>query len=277
LHRKFARNTLVILLLASLLIVIGWSIFAHKSAAPPRVIANTPYLVTESLDDQAKLANIQTAPILAYAAMQPNYSRFSVLSSQRCSDTFALINHAALGLPQGVIATAMKAYHHARERGLDKRGLLTVVDFNKPSDERRLWVFDLNTNKLLFDTYVSHGAHSGALYAKYFSNRINSYESSIGVILTGKPYEGIEGYSMRLHGLEKHFNSNVFKREVVLHPAAYVNRDFIRLHHEAGKSFGCLAVGRKVATRLINTIKNGTIVVDYYPSHKWLYHSKYLQ
>ena len=230
-----------------------------------------------TLSDDAKLNNTFHSNIIMQASQFVNFTEIPVDSSARCSDQFAMINHAAMGLPESVLKVAMRAYQHARALGLDERRLLTVVDFQKPSNEKRLFVFDLKNNKLLFDTFVSHGAHTGQLYAKYFSNRVNSLESSLGVILTGKGYPGIMGYSMRLHGLEQRFNSNVFQREVVMHPATYTTRSFIRDHHEAGKSFGCLAISTKVAKRLINTIKNGTIIVDYFPSSQWLYHSRFLR
>ncbi len=263
------------------LIVLSFTVksFSHNSSAinlstPAAPVLN---LYPSSLTDQAKLNNVFQSPIVTMATQLPDFAVVPVDTKQRCSAQFAYINHEALGLPEPVLNIALKAYHHARLLGLDAKHLLTVVDYQKPSNEKRLFVFDLNSNKLLFDTYVAHGARTGKLYAKHFSNRVNSYESSLGVILTGKTYEGIEGYSMRLHGLEKAFNSNVFKRNVVMHPADYVSKRFVISHHQAGKSFGCLAVSRKIAKNLINTIKNGTIIVNYFPNSRWLYHSRFLQ
>lgn len=268
------------LLLGIILIIMGFTAeSAHRSHERFSQHHSTPQIAfyPVTLSDNAKLNNTIHSKIIMHASGMLNFSEIHVGSAGRCSDQFALINHAAMGLPESVLKVAMRAYLHARGLGLDARRLLTVVDFQKPSDEKRLFVFDLKSNKLLFDTFVSHGARTGKLYAKYFSNRVNSLESSLGVILTGKGYPGIMGYSMRLHGLEQRFNSNVFQREVVMHPAPYTTRSFIRDHHEAGKSFGCLAISTKVAKRLINTIKGGTIIVDYFPSSRWLYHSRFLR
>lgn len=268
------------LLLGVILIIMGLTVASvHHSGAKLSQPPSTPYLVfyPVTLSDSAKLKNTFDSNVILHASEMFNFSEIHVGRAERCSDQFALINHAAMGLPESVLKVGMRAYEHARHLGLDSKRLLTIVDFQKPSDEKRLFVFDLKTDKLLFDTFVSHGARSGKLYAKHFSNRVNSLESSLGVILTGKGYPGIMGYSMRLHGLEQRFNSNVFQREVVMHPASYTTKSFILDHHEAGKSFGCLAISTKVANRLINTIKGGTIIVDYFPSSRWLYHSRFLR
>ena len=40
---------------------------------------------------------------------------------------------------------------------------LTVIDYSKPSSERRLWVFDLKAKELVYEELVAHGQGSGAL------------------------------------------------------------------------------------------------------------------
>lgn len=269
------------LIIGVALILLSFTVksFSHADQTASLQLPGAPQVnfYPQSLTDQAKLNNEFNANILYSAAQHLNFKQVRVGANKRCSAQFAYINHEALGLPEFVLKVAMKAYHHARVLGMDAKQLLTVVDYQLPSNRKRLFVFDLNTNKLLYDTYVAHGARTGALYAKYFSNRVNSHESSLGVILTGKVYEGIAGFSMRLHGLESKFNSNVFKRDVVMHPASYATHNFVESHHQTGKSYGCLAVSKKLAKGLINTIKNGTIIVNYFPSKKWLYHSKFLR
>ena|GEM_PF-1612244 len=235
-----------------------------------------PLLFSSCLSDNGKLHNYYMSQILLKATQQANFSILKTEPHSQCSAQFALINFAAYDLPAKIIKTALHAYHHARILGYDRKQLLTIVDYVKPSNENRLWVFDLNTDKLLFHTLVSHGAASGRRYARHFSNLINSHESSIGVILTGKRYPGIDGYSLRLHGLETGFNNNMFVRDIVMHPAKYVSRAFAKKYDEVGKSDGCFAISRSVAHRLINTIKNGTIVVSYFPNKSWLLHSNFL-
>jgi hypothetical protein len=38
---------------------------------------------------------------------------------------------------------------------------LTVIDYSKPSTEKRLWVFDLQAHELLYEELVAHGQGSG--------------------------------------------------------------------------------------------------------------------
>ena len=236
-----------------------------------------PLIFSNCLTDSGKLHNYYSSPLLVHASQQPDVSILHVQTHSQCSAQFALINFSAKDLPAKIIKLAMQAYHHARLLGYDNKQLLTIVDYVKPSNEDRLWTFDLNSNKLLFHTLVSHGAASGRRFARHFSNVIDSHKSSVGVIVTGKRYPGIDGYSLRLHGLEKGFNNNLFTREIVMHPAIYVSHKVAEKYDEVGKSNGCFAVSRRVAHRLINTLKNGTIIFSYFPDEKWLLHSQFLQ
>ncbi len=107
-----------------------------------------------------------------------------------------------------------------------------------------------------------------------FSNKKESLMSSLGVYLTDVPYFGKNGYSMRLVGLEKGYNDNVYDRAVVLHGAWYVSEDMIRNYGRLGRSYGCPAVRKEIATQLIDTIKNGSVLFAYYPQQDWLSHSQ---
>lgn len=182
----------------------------------------------------------------------------------------------ATNIETKVLRTGLLAYEKAKQQGLAKKHLLTIIDYSKPSNERRLWVFDLKNSKTLFNTWVSHGKNSGGLHATSFSNRPGSLKSSIGVFLTGSSYQGGKGISMHLKGLENGFNQNAYRRSVVFHGARYVNPDSIRTNGRAGRSWGCPAVSTALARPLINTIKENSLVVAYYPDRKWLKHSRFL-
>lgn len=137
--------------------------------------------------------------------------------------------------------------------------ILTIVDFTKPSTEERMYVIDLKKSEVLLSTHVSHGKGTGDLYAKNFSNRDGSFQSSPGFFLTGNIYDGINGASLELHGLEKGINDNARKRNIVIHGATYANPNFIKGNGRLGRSKGCLAVPFSVNLNLINIIKNGTV------------------
>lgn len=175
-----------------------------------------------------------------------------------------------------VLHYALVAYSHAKQMGLDSKNIITIIDYSKPSTEKRLYVINLNNDKVLFDTYVAHGKNSGTKYATHFSNKRGSDASSIGVYITGKSYYGHDGYSLRLHGQDKGYNSAVYKRDVVMHGAWYVSKSFIKAHGYLGRSWGCPAVNKKLIRPIVNTIKNGTVILGYYPNYAWLHSSKFL-
>ena len=205
-----------------------------------------------------------------------NTSRPNAYTSDWIARESSTINRQASNIDQKVLKLSLQAYSKARQRGLDNKQMLTIIDYSKPSTERRLWVVDLHSGKVLFNTWVSHGRNSGNLMATSFSNQSGSLKSSIGVFLTDQPYMGGNGYSLRLSGLERGINDNAYNRSIVVHGAWYVHPDVIKKYGQIGRSWGCPAVSPSEAAPLINTIKNKTLVVVYYPDRNWLNHSTFL-
>lgn len=154
--------------------------------------------------------------------------------------------------------------------------VLAVIDFSLPSSQKRFWVFDLNTKKLLFNTYVSHGITSGSLMTHFFSNKFNSKASSMGIYKTEKPYYGREGISLRLDGLDRGFNDNASNRSIVMHGGWYMDEKFIKRYGRPGRSWGCPAVPKSLVKDVINTIKDNSLFVMYFPNDSWFSQSKYL-
>lgn len=174
------------------------------------------------------------------------------------------------------LRTGLTAYANAKRMGVDNKPLLTIIDYSKPSTEKRLWVINLDTNQTLFNTWVAHGKNSGmGTEATSFSNSPESKKTSIGVYLTADTYYGHDGYSLRLRGLDQGFNSNAYSRAIVMHGAHYVNAGRMG-EGVVGHSWGCPAVNPALAKPIIDTIKQNTIIVAYYPDHNWLSHSQYL-
>ncbi|MDP3706396.1 MAG: murein L,D-transpeptidase catalytic domain family protein [Legionellaceae bacterium] len=160
---------------------------------------------------------------------------------------------------------------------IDREHILTIIDYSLPSNEKRLWVFDLHDQKLLFHTYVSHGIKSGVLLSSYFSNKYDSKASSIGVYKTDKSYYGRHGLSLKLNGLDYGFNDNADGRAVVMHGGWYVTENFIKKYGRAGRSWGCPAVPSDLTASIINTIKDNSLFVAYYPNDRWFLKSKFLK
>lgn len=176
-----------------------------------------------------------------------------------------------------VLRLSLIAYMRAKKSGAATKPYLTVIDYSKPSYEKRLWVFDLQHGRTLFNTWVSHGKNSGDTVPRSFSNTPGSLKSSLGVFVTDNaPYEGGHGYSLRLRGLEHGVNDNAYNRDIVIHGAWYVNADTIRRYGAVGRSWGCPAVSDSMVKPLINTIKERSVVFAYYPDRQWLSHSRYL-
>jgi hypothetical protein len=143
-----------------------------------------------------------------------------------------------------------------------KHDILTIIDFGQPSNIKRLVVLDLKNNKVLFNEYVSHGAKSGGLLARSFSNIDGSHQSSLGQYLTENTYYGKHGYSLVLDGKEK-TNSKAKSRYIVFHGAEYSSQSFLDKHGYLGRSHGCPSVDKKVSKKIINVIKEGSYIYAY--------------
>ncbi len=173
---------------------------------------------------------------------------------------------------------AMQAVLVAAEKNrMEHNQIVTLIDYSLPANQKRLWVFDLSTQQVLFHTYVSHGINSGALHTTRFSNRYNSKSSSMGVYRTQKTYRGREGLTLKLQGLDPGFNDNAENRAIVMHGGWYMDEAFIHKYGRSGRSWGCPALPLTVSSDLINTIKDNALLIIYYPDKKWFSHSKFLQ
>jgi L,D-transpeptidase catalytic domain len=153
---------------------------------------------------------------------------------------------------------------------------LTVIDYSKPSTQKRLWVIDLRTHALLFEELVAHGQGSGNDRATLFSNEAETHRSSIGLFETKETYIGKNGYSLRLDGLDAGFNDHAMDRAIVIHGAAYVSEAIAQKQGRLGRSWGCPALRESVAHELIDSVKESGLVFAYYPDPKWLTTSPFL-
>jgi hypothetical protein len=185
---------------------------------------------------------------------------------------------AASDLNPEVLALATRAADCARRQGLiDGFHSLAVIDYSLPSTRPRLWVFDVQDGQLLFKELVAHGRNTGERDANRFSNAEGSRMSSLGLYLTADVYDGINGYSLRLHGLDAGFNDNALARAIVMHGAPYVSEAFAARFGRIGRSWGCPAVRQEVARSVIDTLKGGALLFAYYPDRQWLAESPMLR
>lgn len=180
------------------------------------------------------------------------------------------------GLSFDALKFAFKGYQKLLGKGaIKKAGILTVIDFSKSSHEKRMFIIDLENYKLLVNTYVAHGKKSGLEYAKNFSNKMESLQSSLGFYLTKNTYFGKHGLSLKLEGTERGINDKAEDRAVVIHGAEYIGDQRLGAPY-MGRSFGCPAVPQADANKVINLIKNGTCLFIYHPSKSYLHGSTLL-
>ncbi len=180
------------------------------------------------------------------------------------------------GINPRVLQLALKAHQKANAMGVAKKSTMTIIDYSLPSTARRMWVVDMNKNKVIYNTLVAHGSGSGGNVAQHFSDKPGSLQTSLGVFVTGKTYQGKHGLSLTLHGLEQGINGNAERRKIVVHGANYVNDNMAKNLGRLGRSWGCPALDTRLSTPIINTIKEGSLVFAYYPDDKWLKRSKFL-
>jgi hypothetical protein len=189
---------------------------------------------------------VAVAPVSAFAA-----------SSQQL---YQQLGAEQQGLRFEVFQKALTGYLNLQRAGKlsGNQSRLAVVDFDLPSTEKRLWVFDLATRQLLFHTLVAHGHNSGENEATHFSNTDESNMSSLGFYVTGTEYEGKHGQSLRLTGLDEGFNTNAAARSVVMHGADYVSEEFIRQNGRLGRSLGCPALPLAQYAQIISALHDGS-------------------
>ena len=118
---------------------------------------------------------------------------------------------------------------------------------------------------------------TGDEFAERFSNTERSHQSSLGFYITESVYEGSNGYSLKLLGMDHGFNDAALERAIVMHGADYVSDDFARLHKRIGRSWGCPVVPRDLAVPIINTIKGENCLFIYYPDRQYLESSQWLK
>lgn len=172
------------------------------------------------------------------------------------------------GLSRQAFEFAKKGLNKLIEEGqLLNDSIISIVDFSQPSSNKRLYILDLKHYKVLFNTWVSHGRNSGREWTQYLSNEPSSYKSSPGFYITGEVYNGNNGYSLRLTGIEKGINDNAYSRAIVMHGANYVNPSYITAQGYIGRSEGCPAVPPDLSKPIINTIKDGSCLFIYHPSY----------
>jgi len=190
---------------------------------------------------------------------------------------YSQLNLGELGLSEKAFRLAIKGWSKLRSQGDISKDIISICDFTQSSNKKRLYVIDLTAGTLLFNTLVAHGKNTGDEFARYFSNKPSSLQSSLGFYITREAYEGSHGLGLKLSGVEPGFNDRAEERAIVMHGADYVCDAFIDQYGRLGKSWGCPAVPFGMHEKIINAIKDGSCLFIYYPDKTYLAASKLLR
>lgn len=181
------------------------------------------------------------------------------------------------GLSRQAFTYAWTGYYKLKKQGrLHRAGILSICDFSQSSSNQRMYVIDVRNRRLLYRTYVAHGINSGEEFANSFSNRRESCKSSLGFYVTTRTYTGMNGLSLRIEGVDKGFNDNASRRNIVIHGASYVSLRILHKYGVMGTTFGCPAIPVEMSSQIIPVVKNGSCFFIYYPSKKYLAQSPVL-
>ena len=231
----------------------AWACFIH---IPMAFATGRPFL-------KLKIAD----PIIT-----PKVVETKVASMYKVYDSLKLNLH---GLSEHAFQYAIKGYEYLLSKGkIANDHIISIVDFTRPSSQKRLFVIDLNNYKILFNTYVAHGQGSGAEMATRFSNVPESFQSSLGFYKTSSTYIGKNGFSMKLEGLENGINDLAYERAIVMHGAPYVSEDMALSQGHIGRSWGCPAVPEKLNKPIIDKIKNGSCLFIFSENNNYLRKSR---
>ncbi|WMJ74020.1 murein L,D-transpeptidase catalytic domain family protein [Cytophagaceae bacterium ABcell3] len=175
------------------------------------------------------------------------------------------------GLSFEVFRKGVTGYYNMLENQvLQNQSIVTIIDYTKPSTEKRLWIIDLDKREIVEHTLVAHGKNTGDNVALNFSNAPGSHMSSQGFFVTKNIYQGKHGKSLRIEGLDENFNNNALSRAIVIHGASYVCDDFVSQNGRLGRSHGCPAVPVDKTNTIIDLVHGGSCVFinsgspDYY-------------
>jgi len=181
------------------------------------------------------------------------------------ADLLERLAKSAPGIDPRALTQALDAMACASAQAGEAARRLAVIDYSLPSDQPRLWVFDLPGARLLYRERVAHGRGTGDNLSEKFSNQPGSFQSSLGLFRARETYMGQNGYSLRLDGLEPGINDRARERAIVIHGAPYVSDATVKIRGGVGRSHGCPAVRQEIARPLIDALKGGQYVFAWFP------------
>lgn len=186
----------------------------------------------------------------------------ATMSAANTEETVDSQTLMALATPQGQ-GIPMKALLDYRDAHLPGHhpNFWATIDFNKPSSDPRLYLFDVKKNSFT-QHLVAHGKGSDPAntgMATKFSNVDGSEMSSLGICKGAEIFSGEHGLTMRLDGLETS-NSNMRNRAIEMHEADYASATYVKTNGKCGRSWGCTAVDPADKPFLIQSLTGGSLI-----------------
>jgi len=234
---------------------------------------------------------------LSYPPYEPGVNVKPILDKW-IDDEYQKFDADKYGMSKQCFRTAMIAYLNAlQKKRIKKKDYFMIVDYSLPSTKRRMWILDMNNEKLVEINghkahYAAHGRNTGTdkVISTGFSNQPNTNKSSIGLKITsGEPYSsGSHRYRLRMRGIEPGINNNDYTRGILIEDGVnpnlkkrgytenYVSEEFIKQTGRLGRSNGCISVEPSITKDVMNKMKDGRAVFVYYsdPKGKYRYTSK---
>ncbi len=134
-----------------------------------------------------------------------------------------------------------------------------LLNYDLPSDKERFQIINADSH-IELSSLASHGINTGNHVSCLFSNKDESYQSSLGIYVTGIHYVGHFGPSLNLHGVSTS-NDKSFSRRIVMHGAHYCSQTHIDSYGFLGRSLGCIALPKNNMITAYQSLKPGTIVI----------------
>jgi hypothetical protein len=181
------------------------------------------------------------------------------------------------GVPRAALSEALESY--AKYRALGKvrsQKRMVVMDLTRKTRQKRFWVLDMETGKVVRSSYVGHGSGNGLGASNpqdrlaFLSNEPGSNASTWGaMLLEGRDSESSKPNAVRLEGLDSH-NSNMGRgqREIKIHSADdYFGRpegsDVDTPPTKIGRSSGCPVLYPEDARWLGMQVDEGSFMYTY--------------
>ncbi len=181
------------------------------------------------------------------------------------------------GVPRAALSEALDSFAKYRAQGkVRSQKRLVVMDLTRKTRQKRFWVLDVETGKVVRSSYVGHGSGNGLGVSNpqdrlaFVSNEPGSNASTWGaMLLEGRDLESSKPNAVRLEGLDSH-NSNLGRgqREIKIHSAdEYFSRprgsDVDTPPTAIGRSSGCPVLYPEDARWLGMQVDEGSFMYAY--------------